>query len=92
VIVRLNAVAAPSSVRDEALALLDTFDLVELSQTVLQRALEPFPKRVRTLDALHLATACHLRTFDADLRLATFDHRMAEVAATIGLPLFPLPR
>jgi predicted nucleic acid-binding protein len=92
VVVRLNAVGATSFVVDDALALLGTFDLAELSETALGRALDPFSKRVRTLDALHLATACHLRTFDADLQLATFDSRMAEVAAAIGLRLFPLPR
>jgi hypothetical protein len=90
--VRLNAVAAPSSVRDDTLASLGTFALVQRSHTVLQRALEPFPARVRTPDALDLATACHLCTFDADLRLAKCDSRMADVAAAIALPLFALPR
>lgn len=92
VVVRLNAVAATPYVLDRALALLGGFDLAELSETVLARALDPFPKPLRTLDALHLATALHLRAFDAELRLATFDNRMAEVAVGIGIPLFPFPR
>jgi predicted nucleic acid-binding protein len=39
----------------------------------------------RTLDAVHLATALYFRTADPDLRVCTFDARMAEVAGRVGL-------
>lgn len=39
----------------------------------------------RTLDAAHLATALFFRAADPDLRLCTFDIRMAEVARRLGL-------
>jgi predicted nucleic acid-binding protein len=42
------------------------------------------PPEVRTLDALHIASAAEL----ADLRvLATYDRRMAEAARSYGLPV-----
>lgn len=46
---------------DEVRSLLGRVALVELSPPVLARALEPFPKPVRTLDALHLASMEFLR-------------------------------
>jgi predicted nucleic acid-binding protein len=50
---------------DEARAVLNRIAFVELSPPVLARALDPFPRPVRTLDALHLASmesrlACQL--------------------------------
>ncbi len=38
----------------------------------------------RTLDAVHVATALFFRAADAELRLCTFDQRMAVVAARLG--------
>lgn len=38
---------------DAARRLVDRVDLVEMSSSVLGRALLPFPKPVRALDALH---------------------------------------
>ena len=39
---------------DEVLA---GIDLLEMSRQIKQRAMDPFPVNVRTLDALHVATA-----------------------------------
>jgi predicted nucleic acid-binding protein len=66
-------------------ALLGRVALVELAPVVLARALEPFPIAVRTLDALHLATAAHLAGRGLQIALATFDARMREAAAALGL-------
>jgi hypothetical protein len=46
---------------DEVRSLLSRLALIELATPVLARALEPFPKPVRTLDALHLASTEFLR-------------------------------
>ena len=35
----------------------DSIDLVPISNGIMQRAAEPFPTLVKTLDAIHLATA-----------------------------------
>lgn len=60
---------------------------VELASDVLERARVPFPTPVRTLDALHLATAAWLAERGHDIRVATFDDRMARAAEAMGLPI-----
>jgi predicted nucleic acid-binding protein len=88
--VRLNALRLGSSHGDAARELLGRVAFVELVPVVLARALEPFPLPVRTLDALHLASAAFLRDRGQRLELATYDARMAEAVQRIGIPLFPL--
>jgi len=67
--------------------LLSRVALVELAPTVLARALEPFPAPVRTLDALHLATAMFLASHSQTLTLAAYDERMRQASAALGLTL-----
>jgi predicted nucleic acid-binding protein len=55
------------------------------------RALEPFAVPVRTLDALHLASAQFLQSMGERLRLASYDERFLVAARTLGLELYPLP-
>lgn len=90
VLVTLHARALTASHGDSARQLLDTLDLVELSPVVLTRALEPFPRPVRTLDALHLATLDYLRGTGSTVHLATYDRRMQDVASELKLPLYDL--
>lgn len=59
--------------------------MLELSPPILARALEPFPVPVRTLDALHIASADFLRRSGQDVRIATYDLRLAEAARQVGL-------
>jgi uncharacterized protein len=59
--------------------------LVELSPAVLRRALAPFPTPVRTLDALHLATALYLAEHGQRVSMATYGARMAAAAAALGM-------
>ena len=66
-------------------SLLGRMALVELAPPVLVRALEPFPAPVRTLDALHLASAVFLRERDPELVLATYDRAQTAVAAALGI-------
>jgi predicted nucleic acid-binding protein len=70
--------------------LISRLNLLELSPLVLARALEPFPVPVRTLDALHLASLEHLRGQRLELRLATYDQRMAAAARGLRVPLVAL--
>jgi predicted nucleic acid-binding protein len=67
--------------------LLGHISLLELTPPVLSRALEPFPTRVRTLDALHLASIEHLRSAVQDVTLATYDARLATSARALGIPV-----
>jgi predicted nucleic acid-binding protein len=75
--------------RDAAEGLIARVGLVELAPTVLERAREPFPVAVRTLDALHLATALYLRQHGQRVQLASYDERMLAAAEALGLPVWP---
>jgi uncharacterized protein len=58
------------------------FDLVRLNDRILRRAGTLLPREVRSLHAIHLATAAELM---ADVReLVTYDVRMAEAAGAMG--------
>jgi len=63
---------------------------LELVPDVLQRALEPFPAPVRTLDALHLASLDFLIRQRLGMQLATYDERMRQVALLMGMELADL--
>jgi predicted nucleic acid-binding protein len=74
---RLNAVA-------------HTWTVLALDEEILERARRPFPvEPIRTLDALHLATAVTLRKVVADLAMLTLDHRIRTAASRLGIPLIP---
>ncbi len=66
---------------DEAVrALLGRVAFIELARPVLERALEPFPQPVRTLDALHLASLEFLRAAGQKVALASYDTRLVAAA------------
>ena len=87
---RLNARDLARSHGDAARMLLARVAFVELERPVLRRALHPFPTPLRTIDALHLASAGFLREQGIELRLATYDQRMCQGAEAMGIPLHPL--
>lgn len=61
-------------------------DLVRVNDRVLNLAGSMLPNELRSLDAIHLATAERIRT---DLGgLVTYDDRMAKVAGRMGLRVF----
>ena len=72
--------------RATILSLADALELVEIDAAVLDRAAQPMPTDLGTLDAIHLATALlwkeHAR---ADLVMATHDHALALGAQAYGL-------
>lgn len=72
-------------------ALLERVALVELTPTVLARAIEPFPVPVRTLDALHLASIEWLRRQQQNPELATYDERLARAARALDIDLVSGP-
>ncbi len=63
---------------------------LELLPQVLERAREPFPVAVRTLDALHLASIEFLRGLGQQPRLASYDDRMLRAAERLGIPVCPV--
>lgn len=66
------------------LGTLDGFHLAQLDRVVLDRAAEPFPTLVRTLDAIHLATALLSRSEHQGLVFATHDDAQATAARSVG--------
>ena len=71
--------------------LLGKIQMVEMTPNVLARAREPFPVEVKTLDALHLATAAFLVARGQSISIATYDKRMVAAAKAMKLPVFELP-
>lgn len=86
----IHARGLAASHGEAAREMLARLSVLELSPIVLVRTLDPFPTPVRTLDALHLASLHYLRERRLDVRLATYDGRMATAARAMGLPLVPM--
>ena len=87
---RVHARKLARSHGDAARTLVGRIALLELVSPVLARALEPFPKPVRALDALHLASTEFLRDREPAVRLATYDGRQAAAARAMGIALYDL--
>jgi predicted nucleic acid-binding protein len=71
---------------DKVRELLDAVAYVELTPLVLERAMEPFPVPIRTLDALHLATMTFLRNHGQAIELASYDARLLAAARALEIP------
>ena len=82
---RINARRLASSHGEQARALIGRVALLELVPFVLERALEPFPLPVRTLDALHLASMHFIRECGQEVHLASYDERLVAAARGIGI-------
>ena len=80
--------------RATILQLVASLELVELDEVVLERAAQPMPTELGTLDALHLATAVLWRemSHDRDLVMATHDTALGLAARAHGFPVVGIPR
>lgn len=67
--------------------LLKRISFLEMAVPVLARALHPFPIPVRTLDALHLASADFLRARGEPVTIASYDGRLVEAARLMEFSL-----
>ncbi len=66
-----------------AQTVLDELDLIDLDEDLLAQSATLGDAGLRTLDAIHLASALTLRDeLDA---MVTYDHRMAEAARDLGI-------
>lgn len=77
---RVNADSLP-----EARALLDALDLIPLNSGVVNEAAEVGGSTLRSLDAIHLASALSIRT-DLSAFIA-YDRRLPDAATAAGLDL-----
>ncbi len=74
---RLNAVSAH-------------WTLFALDEEIVERARRPFPAEpIRTLDAIHLATALVARKAIPDVALLSLDNRIREAGGRLGFRLLP---
>lgn len=85
--VRVHARGLTRSHSEAARGLLDRIAFLELAPPVLARVLEPFPIPVRTLDAIHLASAEFLRAQGQRPSLASYDDRVLEAARRLRIPI-----
>jgi predicted nucleic acid-binding protein len=84
---RLHSRSLAASHGENARLLFGRLAMLELARPILDRALEPFPMAVRTLDALHMASAHFLRAQGQQVRIASYDSRMNQVARALGFEL-----
>jgi uncharacterized protein len=70
--------------RSSVLTTIASLHLVALDAAILARAAEPFPTLLRTLDAVHLATALAVRERMPGLALATHDRELGTAAQAMG--------
>jgi len=93
---RLRANLSDSEVatrRAAILSLIASLELVELDAAVLDRASQPMPTELGTLDAIHLATALLWKEMTAtDITIATHDDALGLSAKAHGLAVVGLPK
>ncbi len=82
-LLRLLRLVNPATVTPAAQFLADDVDIVEITPPVLDDATTVLPPRLRTLDAIHLATALDLGAA-VDV-LLTYDKAFIEAARATGL-------
>ena len=74
--------------RATILAVIASLEVVDIEAAVLDRAAQPMPTELGTLDAIHLATALLWKEMRrVDLVMATHDEALALGAQAHGLPV-----
>lgn len=93
---RLRANLADAEVasrRATILQLIASLELVEVDAVVLDRAAQPMPTELGTLDAIHLATALLWKAMSrVELVMATHDSALGLAAQAHGLPVVGVTR
>lgn len=77
-----------SEARSRCLKLLGSLRLVELDAATLELASQTFPIALKTLDALHLATALRLKQqLRTEISMITHDQKLALASEALGIPV-----
>ena len=74
-----------ATARERLDAVLGGVDLLEMTKPIKQRAMDPFPVSVPTLDALHVSTALMVADTTDALSLFSHDRGMNLCARSLGL-------
>jgi predicted nucleic acid-binding protein len=75
---------AVSRQRADILDALESLSLIHIAPIVLERAADPFPTSIGSLDAIHLASALLVREQYDGLIFATHDHQLGLAARATG--------
>jgi predicted nucleic acid-binding protein len=86
----MNLTSAQRAEDEAVRTLVGRIAVIELIPEVVRRAREHWPLPLRTLDALHLASATFLINEGVDLSVASYDTRMRDVAKKLKIKLYPL--
>lgn len=79
--------------RAAILRLIASLEIVEIDSAVLDRAAQPMPTELGTLDAIHLSTALLWKEMmGAELVMATHDQALAVGAEAHGMTVVGVPR
>jgi hypothetical protein len=79
-----------ASVRRQLVKASAHWQVLRISSSVLERSRQPFPHEpVRTLDALHLASALEARSALSETRVLSLDTRVRRNAAKLGFEVIP---
>ena len=78
--------------RADVLEAVDAFSLVALDSIVLERASEPFPTGLGSMDAIHLASALLIRDDLDGLVFATHDDELGTAARATGFQVHGVSR
>jgi predicted nucleic acid-binding protein len=70
--------------RAAVLDTIETFGIVPVTVAVLERAAEPFPTLIGSLDAIHLASGLLVRQTMSELVFATHDIALGRAARAVG--------
>ena len=77
-------------VRNRLASVAQYWTVLPFSAEIVERARRRFPHEpIRTLDALHVASALHARLAFPDLAMLSLDERVRRVAGSLGLPVLP---
>jgi predicted nucleic acid-binding protein len=82
---RVYAYNLAGQIGGEVQGLLMRVGMVEMTRSVLAKALEPLPIPLSTLDSLHLATMDFVRSHGETMELASYDNRLLAAAQAIGI-------
>ena len=75
---------AVSQHRADALEVIESMNLIPVATPVLERAADPFPTSIGSLNALHLASALLIRDQYDGLLFATHDQALGIAARAMG--------
>ena len=82
--------ADADAVRGRLATVANHWTVLPISPDIVQRTRGHFPDAlIRTLDALHVASALQARAAFPDLAMLSLDERVRRVAGSLGLPVLP---